>query len=214
MDFRQTAIFRASTAQRRARIEHAARFVVAERGFGAASIGAIARAADCTPRHIHSLYANRVEVLLAVFAGAAGRELDVVSEAVDACSSPDQVVYAVVDVFVSRAVAGRGLAHALLLEDVPDAVQRERRALRRGYVAVIAAGLRRTLGGDYPAEIFARSLIGAISENLVDLLDPNRARPNPAEVQWHIATIASYSRAALTALPRDNAPLTRVPAGS
>lgn len=212
MDFRQTAIFRASTAQRRARIEHAARFVVAERGFGAASIGAIARAADCTPRHIHSLYANRVEVLLAVFAGAAGRELDVVSEAVDACSSPDQVVDAVVDVFVSRAVAGRGLAHALLLEDVPDAVQRERRALRRGYVAVIVAALRRTLGGDYPAEVFARSLIGAISENLVDLLDPERARPNPAEVQWHIATIASYARAALGALPRDNAPLTRIPA--
>ncbi|MBE8146728.1 hypothetical protein IOD13_12455 [Brevibacterium casei] len=76
------------------------------------------------PRHIHSLYANRVEVLLAVFAGAADRELDVVSEAVDACSSPDQVVDAVVDVFVSRAVAGRGLAHALLLEDVPDAVRR------------------------------------------------------------------------------------------
>ncbi|RAE96642.1 hypothetical protein DN545_38270, partial [Burkholderia multivorans] len=67
---------------------------------------------------------------------------------------------------------------------------------------------------DFPAEIFARSLIGAISETLVDLLDPDRARPNPAEVQWHIATIASYSRAALTALPRDNAPLTRVPAGS
>ncbi|QZE25173.1 TetR/AcrR family transcriptional regulator [Brevibacterium casei] len=71
MDYRQTAIFRAGAAQRRARIEHAARFVVAERGFGAASIGAIARAADCTPRHIHTLYGNRVALLLAVFASAA-----------------------------------------------------------------------------------------------------------------------------------------------
>ncbi|GAA0035129.1 MULTISPECIES: TetR family transcriptional regulator [Brevibacterium] len=212
MAHRDSARARANTAQRRARIEYAARFVVADGGFAAASINAVARAAACSPRHITSFFDSRDELLRTVFANAAGHELEVVTEAVDACGTPDEVVGAVVEVFIRRSVAGRGLAYALLIEDVPDSVQRERRALRRGYVTVIAAALKRTLGLDYPAEVFARSLVGAIAENLVDLLDPARSNPSALEVEWHISTIATYARAALTALPRDNAPIAVAPA--
>ncbi|MFC9442316.1 hypothetical protein [Brevibacterium sp. NPDC056947] len=194
----ETARSRANTAQRRARIEHAARFVVADGGFAAATVPAVAHAASCTT---------------GVIAAAAGRELTVITEAVDACSTPEAVVGAVVDVFIRRAVAGRGLAYALLLEEVPEPIQAQRRALRRGFVAAISTALMRCLGPEFPTELFARSLVGAVSENVVDLLDPARSTPNPLEVEWIVDRVSAFSRAALTAVPRDGA-LTVTPQAS
>jgi len=209
----ETARSRANTAQRRARIEHAARFVVADGGFAAATVPAVAHAASCTTGVIDSCFDDRDELLASVFAAAAGRELTVITEAVDACSTPEAVVGAVVDVFIRRAVAGRGLAYALLLEEVPEPIQAQRRALRRGFVAAISTALMRCLGPEFPTELFARSLVGAVSENVVDLLDPARSTPNPLEVEWIVDRVSAFSRAALTAVPRDGA-LTVTPQAS
>ena len=197
MAYRETARTRAKAEQRRARIERAAHHVIASGGFASASIAAVAREAECSAGLIYTYYENRDELLGIVFARAARHELAVIETVVGESASAAEVVRSVVDVFITRAVAGRTLAHALLFEEVPDTVQVERRALRRGYVAVIAEGLSRRYTVDVPAEVVARSLVGSISENLVDLLDPDRAPPSSSEVEALITALSTFARTAI-----------------
>lgn len=197
MAYRETARTRAKAEQRRARIERAAHHVIASEGFASASIAAVAHQAECSAGLIYTYYENRDELLWIVFARAARHELAVIETVVGESASAAEVVRSVVDVFISRAVAGRTLAHALLFEEVPDTVQIERRALRRGYVAVITEGLSHRYTVDVPAEVVARSLVGSISENLVDLLDPDRAPPSSSEVEAVITALSTFARTAI-----------------
>lgn len=197
MAYRETPRTRAKAEQRRARVERATHHVIASGGFASASIAAVARKAECSAGLIYTYYDNRDELLGIVFARAAGHELAVIEAAVAASTNAADVVSSVVDVFIRRAVAGRTLAHALLFEEVPDTVQIERRALRRGYVAVIAEGLAHRYTVDVPAEVVARSVVGSISENLVDLLDPDRAPPSASEVESLITALSTFARTAI-----------------
>lgn len=197
MAYRETPRTRAKAEQRRARVERAAHHVIASGGFASASIAAIACEAECSAGLIYTYYDNREELLGIVFARAAGHELAVIEAAVGEAGSAADIVRSVVDVFIRRAVAGRALAHALLFEEVPDTVQIERRALRRGYVTVIAEGLSHRYTVEVPAEVVARSLVGSISENLVDILDPDRAPPSASEVESLITALSTFARTAI-----------------
>lgn len=210
MVYRETERTRANARSRRADVERAARHVVAQGGFVAASISAIAAEAECSPGLIYTYYSGRDELLGRVFEQAAGHELGVIARSVDAAETVSQVVDAVVSVFVERAVTGRRMAHALLLEPVPETVQKERAALRRGYVAAIAAGLDRVRSADdalnpqsVSAEVAARSLVGAISENLVDVLDTERPAPHPMEIEALIRGISRFAGRALATTDTD-----------
>lgn len=143
MVYRPTARTRANAQQRRTSIESAARHVIARGGFASATVAAVAREAECSAGLIYTYYPNRDELLRSVFARASGHELAVIEAAVTQAGSAAAIAESVTEVFVRRAVAGRGLAHALMFEEVPDAVQLERLILRRGYVAAVAAGLDR-----------------------------------------------------------------------
>ena len=197
MAYRETARTRAKAELRRARIERAAHRVVAAKGFASAGIAAVAAEAECSAGLIYTYYENRDELLRIVFARAAGHELAVIEAAVASASSIAEVVDNVIDTFIRRAVAGRTLAHALLIEEVPNTVQIERRALRRGYVAAIASGLESRCVLNVPAEVIARSLAGSIAENLVDLLDPVRSSPTATQVDELIASLSTLTRTAL-----------------
>lgn len=212
MAYRETARTRAHTARRRSRIERAARLVIAESGFAGASTAAVAQAANCSTGLIYSYYANRDELLRTVFARAAGHELAAVESAMALCSTPVAIVDAVVEVFVRRAAAGRGLAHALLFEEVPATVQLERLALRRGYATAIAEALTRAganasghCGVELTAgraEVCARFLVGGVAENLVDVLTREREAPTPAEIEALTASVSDIGRSALGATVR------------
>lgn len=132
-----------------------------------------------------------------MFAHAASHELAVVEAAIGQTGDAGGLVEAVTEVFIRRAVTGRALAHALLLEDVPSTVQIERRALRREYVSAIASRLEELSTSEIPAEVVARSLVGSISENLVDVLDPERSPPNSADVESLIAAVSTFARTAI-----------------
>jgi AcrR family transcriptional regulator len=218
MAYRETTRTRANAQARRARIERAARHVIARGGFAAASVAAVAREADCSAGSIYTYFTSREELLRLVFARAAGHELAVIEDTVAASSTAAEIAESTVDVFVRRAVAGRRLAHALLLEEVPEQVQSERLLLRRGYVAAVAAGLERVRGSDatilaevartsrshhratappIPAEVAARSIVGSIGENLVDVLDPTTPKPRAEELEELITALSTFTRSAL-----------------
>lgn len=195
--YRETARTRAKALQRRVRIERAAHRVVAEGGFASASIAAVAREAECSAGLIYTYYEGRDELLEVVFARAAGFELDVVEAAIGKSATAAEVVTSVVDVFIRRAVAGRTLAHALLFEEVPETVQVERKALRRGYVSAIADGIDTKYTPNIPAEVIARALVGSIAENLVDVLDHAHGRPSEAEIDALITALSTFARTAI-----------------
>src|SRR5699024_5169846 len=220
MVYRPTARTRANAQQRRTSIESAARHVIARGGFASATVAAVADEAECSAGLIYTYYPNRDELLRSVFARASGHELAVIEAAVAQAGTAAAIAAAVPELFVRRAVAGRRLAHALLFEEVPDAVQRERLILRRGYVAAVAAGLDRVRGQPQtvragvdaespssagaaaargvpavPAEVAARFIVGGIAENLVDVLDPSA--PAPSDVEALISALSAFTRSVL-----------------
>lgn len=197
MAYRETARTRAKAASRRNQIERAAHHVVASGGFASASIAAVVREAECSAGLIYTYYENRDELLRTVFARAAGHELAVIEAAIGQAADAGGIIDTVVDVFIRRAVTGRTLAHALLLEEVPASVQTERGGLRRGYVSAISASLQHQSSADIPAEVVARSLVGAIAENLVDVLDPARDPPSTSEIEELIASLSRFARTAI-----------------
>ncbi|GGC49512.1 AcrR family transcriptional regulator [Brevibacterium sediminis] len=197
MAYRATQRTRANAEARRAGIERAARHVIARGGFASANVAAVAVEADCSAGSIYTYFSNRDELLRLVFAQAAGHELDVIAGTVAEASTASEIAESTVEVFVRRAVAGRRLAHALLLEEVPEPVQSERLRLRRGYVAVIGTALDRVGGTQIPAEVAARSIVGCVGENLVDILDPTTANPSPAEIETLVKALITFTRSAL-----------------
>lgn len=218
MAYRPTAKTRANAQARRAEVERATRLVISRGGFAQASITAIAAEAGCSAGLVYTYFSNRDELLRRVFAQAAGHELAQVAAAVDAAKDVPAVVRAVAEVFVRRAVAGRRLAHALLLEPVPELVQSERMSLRRGYVRAIAGALVRCGWGGVTgtgersepcaevvagrlgpsAEVVARSIVGALSENLVDALDPAAPAPDAGQIDALIADVTHVITAPLS----------------
>ncbi|WP_167198417.1 TetR/AcrR family transcriptional regulator [Brevibacterium pigmentatum] len=197
MAYRETQRTRANAEARRAGIERAARHVIARGGFASASVAAVAVEADCSAGSIYTYFSSRDELLRLVFAQAAGHELDVIAGTVAEAATAAEVAESTVEVFVRRAVAGRRLAHALLLEEVPEPVQSERLRLRRGYVAAIGAALDQVGGTQLPAEVVARSIVGSVGENLVDILDPAAPNPSPTEIETLIRALTTFTRSAL-----------------
>ena len=197
MAYRETQRTRANAEARRAGIERATRHVIARGGFSSASVAAVAVEADCSAGSIYTYFSSRDELLRLVFAQAAGHELEVIAGTVAEAATASQIAESTVEVFVRRAVAGRRLAHALLLEEVPEPVQSERLRLRRGYVAAIGAALDRAGGTQIPAEVVARSIVGSVGENLVDILDPTAPNPSPTEIETLIRALTTFTRSAL-----------------
>ena len=197
MAYRETQRTRANAEARRAGIERATRHVIARGGFSSASVAAVAVEADCSAGSIYTYFSSRDELLRLVFAQAAGHELEVIAGTVAEAATASQIAESTVEVFVRRAVAGRRLAHALLLEEVPEPVQRERLRLRRGYVAAIGAALDRAGGTQIPAEVVARSIVGSVGENLVDILDPTAPNPSPTQIETLIRALTTFTRSAL-----------------
>ncbi|WP_152347371.1 TetR/AcrR family transcriptional regulator [Brevibacterium sp. CFH 10365] len=197
MAYRATQRTRANAEARRAGIERAARHVIARGGFASASVTAVAVEADCSAGSIYTYFSNRDELLRLVFAQAAGHELDVIADTVADAATAAEIAESTVEVFVRRAFAGRRLAHALLLEEVPEPVQSERLRLRREYVAAIGAALDRVGDMQIPTEVAARSIVGSIGENLVDILDPTAPNPSPAEIETLISALTTFTRSAL-----------------
>lgn len=197
MAYRATQRTRANAEARRAGIERATRHVIARGGFASASVAAVAGEADCSAGSIYTYFSSRDELLRLVFAQAAGHELEVIAGTVAEAATASQIAESTVEVFVRRAVAGRRLAHALLLEEVPEPVQSERLRLRRGYVAAIGAALDRAGGTQIPAEVVARSIVGSVGENLVDILDPAAPNPSPTEIETLIRALTTFTRSAL-----------------
>ncbi|WP_329201676.1 TetR/AcrR family transcriptional regulator [Streptomyces sp. NBC_01435] len=193
MAYRPTARTEATRLAHRERLLDAARQLLAEGGYPAASISALARRAGVATGSVYNHFASKQELLAAVFRHVAGHELGAVREAVQARSGVTEQLSALVEVFSYRALRSPRTAWALLAEPVDPLVEEERLTYRRGYHAlaetVIVAGIS---AGELPpqnAQLSAAAVIGAVGEALLGPLSPVGARTDPGPVVESITAL-------------------------
>lgn len=178
MAYRPTERTEARKAETRARIVAAARELIAEGGYVAASVAAVSRRAGVAVGTVYRHFHSKSALFTEVFREASQQEVDAMASAIE--DIPDapaaQRLAAGLETFARRALQGRRLAWALLAEPVDPAVEAERLAFRRSYRDVIASvvsdGLAR---GELPAQdpdTSAAALVGAIGEAMVGPLSP------------------------------------------
>jgi AcrR family transcriptional regulator len=179
----------------RARLVSAARSLLEEGGYAAASVQAIADRTGVAAGALYRHFSSKAELFVEVFRDAAKRDLGAMSKAATTGSSVERLEAAVAT-FARRALASRRLAWALVYEPVDPRVDEERLVYRREYCRHMAALLRAGIAaGEIPeqnAELGAAALVGAIAESLVGPLSPIGGQIGaPEDV---IATLVRFCR--------------------
>lgn len=182
MAYRATAATLAARAERETTLLQAARDIVATDGFGGASVKAIAERAGVSAGTVYTYFRTREELLAAVFRQAASTELSAVRKAVAQAQRPDDqapaatALRALVATFAGRAIRGRALAWALLVEPVGRLIDAERLEFRGAYAELIEGIVTRGMrAGELPEQdprIVGPGLVGLIGEALAGPLSP------------------------------------------
>lgn len=206
MPYRPTAQTRASAQAKRASMLAAARGLVADGGFSAATVAAIAEGSGVSVGSVYSYFDNRDTLLVEVFRDAAEYEFAQVAAVVDAADDPVDRLDALVTTFADRALRGRRLAWSLLFEPVVPAVDAQRLRLRQWYrdlgARVIADGVAAGEFADQEPSVAASALLGAISESLVGALDPDVSPQASDDPDVLFTTIRAFCFRALGAAPK------------
>jgi AcrR family transcriptional regulator len=157
----------------------AARRLLEEGGYGAASVQAIADRTGVATGALYRHFPSKAELFVEVFRTAAGRDLAAVDEAASSGGCV-QRLEAAVAAHARRALRHRRLAWALLYEPVDPLVDAERLVYRRTYCRHMAGLLRQGIAaGELPeqdVELSAAAVVGAIAESLVGPLSPIAGR--------------------------------------
>jgi AcrR family transcriptional regulator len=169
--YRETEHTLAKKADTRLRLLKAARRLVQQGGFAAASASAVAKESGVASSTIYRHFPNKSELVAEVFRYATEREVAAVAQACDCGETAADKLTAAVETFAQRALLGRTLAYALIAEPVDPRVEQERLRYRFAYAEifedVIALGIQR---GEFVAQncqITAAALVGLLAESLV-----------------------------------------------
>lgn len=185
MDAKQTEILRAATA------------LLSEHGYRRLSMASVGAAAGIATGSVYTHFADKTQLVTAIFRAVVNRELAAVTAAVDSAGDPVQKITAVVETFAGRALKNPNLAYALLAEPVDAAVEAERIVFRRKFVAAISRAVTDGVeSGDLVAqdpELTAAALVGAIGEVLIGPLAtaPQSERVIPDLVAFALRSIGT-----------------------
>jgi AcrR family transcriptional regulator len=186
MAYRTTERTEARRAETRHRITTAARELIAEGGYVAAPVAAVADRAGVAVGTVYRHFPSKSDLFAEVFREASQHEVDAMRTAIEASPGPAaERVATGIESFARRALRARRLAWALLAEPVDPAVEAERLHFRHSYrdlmAAVIAEGIE---AGELPAqdvEATAAALIGAVGETMLGPLSPTYDGSFPPE---------------------------------
>lgn len=203
MAYRPTARTEARKAATRERIARAAHEVVAEGGYSAASVQAVAERAGVAVGSVYRHFPSKSELFAEVFRRASQRELDVLAALAAEPGPVTERVASATEGFARRALAGPVLAYALIAEPVDPAVEAERLEFRRGYRDAFAAALREGVDTgelrEHDSQTVAAALVGALAEALVGPLSTKSSGDHEAliatMVQFSVEALPSNERA-------------------
>ena len=199
MAYRSTERTEARRAETRSRITTAARELIAEGGYVAAPVAAVADRAGVAIGTVYRHFSSKSDLFAEVFREASQHEVDAMSVAMEETTGPAAKRIAVgIEAFARRALRGRRLAWALLAEPVDPAVEAERLHFRHSYrdlmAAVIAEGIEE---GELPpqdVDATAAALIGAVGETMLGPLSPTTNGGPPDAV---IASLINFCTRAI-----------------
>jgi AcrR family transcriptional regulator len=188
----------------RERLLTAARELIEEGGYGAASVIAIAERAGVAAGTLYRHFASKEQLFVEVFRSVCAREeraMRAAAAGMPASASAVQRLETVLVSFADRALRNPRLAWALIAEPVDPRVDAERLAYRERYAGVVAEGLRAGIAaGELPeqnVELTAAALVGGCGEALVGPLSPLAAGgPDAAEI---IEALRTFVRRAVGA---------------
>jgi AcrR family transcriptional regulator len=184
MAYRSTERTEARRAETRRQITTAARELIADGGYVAAPVAAVADRAGIAVGTVYRHFPSKSDLFAEVFREASQHEVDAMRAAIDASTGPAAARVATgIETFARRALRGRRLAWALLAEPVDPAVEAERLHFRHSYrdlmAEVIADGIE---AGELPpqdVDATAAALIGAIGETMLGPLSPTTNGGDP-----------------------------------
>ena len=205
MAYRSTERTEARRAETRTRITAGARELIAEGGYVAAPVAAVADRAGVAVGTVYRHFPSKSDLFAEVFREASQHEVDAMRTAMEGVSGPAAERVAVgIEAFARRALRGRRLAWALLAEPVDPAVEAERLHFRHSYrdlmAEVIAEGIE---AGEFPAQdvdATAAALIGAVGEAMVGPLSPTTNGGDPDAL---IASLINFCTRAIGEEPTD-----------
>ncbi|MDP3755806.1 TetR/AcrR family transcriptional regulator [Polaromonas sp.] len=211
MVYRTTALRIDRDQALRERILACALALVAEGGFAALTMQALAEAAGIATGSLYRHFRSKGELAAEVFALASQREVTALAETLGAAGNPLARLAAGLERFAARAWDSRQLAFALIAEPVEPEVDEQRLRYREAYaelfVELLSEGVARGLLPAQPINLVAACLVGAIAEALVGPLSPpaRAAReagyPAPSLEQVSQALITFCLRAVGAPLP-------------
>lgn len=183
MAYRETDQVRARKDEVRQAILDAARELVAQNGFRAAQMSAVAEGAGIATGTIYRYFPTQSELFAEVFRKNSQREVDAMQAAGRRGASVTERLRGALGSFIARAMRNRRLAYALIAEPVDPRVEAERLAYRRAYAEVLERLLREGIEtGEFApqdAHITATALVGVMGETLLGPL--LKSAPTPRE---------------------------------
>jgi AcrR family transcriptional regulator len=189
----------------------AARELLEEGGYAAASVQAIADRVGVSAGALYRHFPSKAELFVEVFRDAAKRDLGAVDEAAAAGGCIERMEAAVA-AHARGVLRHRRLAWALLHEPVDPLVDAERLVYRRTYCRHMAGLLRQAIAaGEIPeqnVELSAAAVVGAIAESLVGPLSPVAGQITSEEelVAWLVRfcrrSVGAFDGAALRSAAR------------
>jgi AcrR family transcriptional regulator len=163
----------------RERLLRAAREVIEDGGYGAASVLAIADRAGVAAGTLYRHFASKEELFVEVFRAVCSVEEAAMRSTARAAGGGRGWVHgveAVLATFAERAVRNRHLAWALIAEPVDPLVDAERLAYRERYASIVADMLRAAIAAEeippQDVDFTAAALVGGCGEALVGPLSP------------------------------------------
>src|SRR6185295_865025 len=124
-------------AERRTKILKAARDLVAEIGFRDAQMTVVAERAEVALGTLYRYFPSKAKLMVEVVALVSQRELDVAAAFAAQEGRASERLAACTWAFASRAIRGRRMAHALLVEAVEPEIETERRKYARKLARVL-----------------------------------------------------------------------------
>lgn len=192
---------RTTVSPTRERLLSAARELIEEGGYGAASVAAVAARAGVAAGTLYRHFRSKEELFVEVFRAVCDREERAMAAAAAARASDRtqvQRLERLLATFAQRALQRPRLAWALIAEPVQELVDAERLAYRARYAELAAAALSDAIAaGEVPEQDVAfvsAALIGGCGEALVGPLSPP-AGGQPAADETVLSLVAFVRRA-------------------
>jgi AcrR family transcriptional regulator len=200
MPYRRTENVVRKLAARHDAIVAAACEVAAEGGMATVQIAPVAERAGIATGTVYRYFPSKSELVAALVAALAEREMAALESAADAAPGPLSALAAAIVTFAARALANRRLAFALIAEPVEPEIDRARASYRQALAAEVEKLIRRALDAgrlaDQDAALAAAGLLGALIAALIGPHAPD-VSDDPGQVRARVQMLTLFALRAL-----------------